>query len=314
VNTQNRIADTGYGYDAAGNLTAEPGKTYQWDAENRLVSINNGCPSTLCYTYNAEGRRVRKTASGVTTDYVYDLSGNVVAEKVGSTWTVGYVYLGGQLVAQYKDGTTYFAHKDHLGSTRALSTVAGGPHESYDFLPYGEPVGTQGTTTVKKFTGKERDAESGLDYYGARYYASLAGRFQSPDLPFIDQHLTNPQTWNLYTYARNNPLGYTDPTGHAAESTHCAGNLAQCSPMERGGISEESSGTQQVEVEVSGPTEQQIQNAIAALAINHGLSLQEARGLLAAYLANQTNTSQQVQAQQNTQQQDPGLGHEMTHN
>jgi RHS repeat-associated protein len=178
-----------------------------------MKTVNSGSVAT--YVYDAAGRRVRKTASGTTTEYVYDLGGAVVAEFVGATWTKGYVYLGG-LLAQYSSGTTYFAVKDHLGSTRVLSTVAGGPHESYDFAPYGEPVGAQGTTTAKKFTGKERDAESGLDYYGARYYASLAGCFQSPDLPFIDQHPTNPQSWNLYAYARNNPLKFIDPSGNFA--------------------------------------------------------------------------------------------------
>jgi RHS repeat-associated protein len=65
-----------------------------------------------------------------------------------------------------------------------------------------------------KFTGKERDTESGLDYFGARYYASSMGRFMSPDpsgLYYADQ--TNPQSFNLYAYALNNPLKFIDPTG-----------------------------------------------------------------------------------------------------
>jgi RHS repeat-associated protein len=64
-----------------------------------------------------------------------------------------------------------------------------------------------------QFTGKERDSESGLDYFGARYYGSSMGRFMSPDHPLIDQHPENPQSWNLYAYARNNPLINIDPTG-----------------------------------------------------------------------------------------------------
>lgn len=70
-----------------------------------------------------------------------------------------------------------------------------------------------------KFTGKERDQESGLDYFGARYYASTMGRFMSPDwdsspvaIPYADR--TNPQSFNLYSYAGNNPLSRTDPDGH----------------------------------------------------------------------------------------------------
>src|ERR1700689_933152 len=75
------------------------------------------------------------------------------------------------------------------------------------------------TTREYKLTGKERDAESGLDYFGARYYASSMGRFMSPDwaakaqpVPYAD--LTNPQSLNLYSYVGNNPLSHTDPDGH----------------------------------------------------------------------------------------------------
>ena len=64
-----------------------------------------------------------------------------------------------------------------------------------------------------RYTGKERDSESGNDYFGARYYASSMGRFMGPDHPFVDQHPDNPQSWNLYAYARNNPLILVDPNG-----------------------------------------------------------------------------------------------------
>jgi RHS repeat-associated protein len=64
-----------------------------------------------------------------------------------------------------------------------------------------------------KFTGKERDGESGLDYFGARYLSGVMGRWTSPDAPFADQHPADPQSWNLYSYVRNNPLRFIDPTG-----------------------------------------------------------------------------------------------------
>ena len=198
-----------------------------------FIRNNNGCPSTLCYTYNAEGQRVRKIAGGTTTEYIYGMSG-VVAEKVGTTWTVGYVYANGQLVAQYKDSTTYAVHKDHLGSTRLLTKVNKTKLEDgYDYYPYGEPIGSSGSGTKRKFTDHERDSETGLDYMGARYYTSLTGRFMSPDLPFLDQNSLNPQRWNLYSYGRNNPIAFSDPTGHAPESAFCT--LAKCAPYERNG-------------------------------------------------------------------------------
>ncbi len=61
-----------------------------------------------------------------------------------------------------------------------------------------------------RFTGKERDAESGLDNFGARYFGSSMGRFMSPDP--LGGDMTNPQSLNRYAYALNNPLRYTDPT------------------------------------------------------------------------------------------------------
>jgi RHS repeat-associated protein len=65
----------------------------------------------------------------------------------------------------------------------------------------------------KKFTGKERDSESGLDYFGARYYGSALGRFSSPDPEQASASLFNPQLWNGYSYSINNPLAYKDPDG-----------------------------------------------------------------------------------------------------
>src|SRR3984885_7523098 len=62
------------------------------------------------------------------------------------------------------------------------------------------------------FTSKERGQESGLDYFGARYYGSALGRFTSPDSG-VDQHPIDPQSWNLYSYVRNNPLTSIDPSG-----------------------------------------------------------------------------------------------------
>jgi RHS repeat-associated protein len=77
-------------------------------------------------------------------------------------------------------------------------------------------------------TGKERDAESGNDYFGARYYSSAMGRFMSPDWsakiePVPYSKLDNPQTLNLYAYVGNNPLSRTDPTGHADIAAQCQG-------------------------------------------------------------------------------------------
>src|SRR5207244_9774370 len=82
----------------------------------------------------------------------------------------------------------------------------------------------QYTPTANKFTGKERDSESGLDNFGARYFGSAMGRFVTPDSTGYSS-LANPQAWNLYAYTLNNPLKYNDPSGHTVE---CTTNAQQC--------------------------------------------------------------------------------------
>jgi RHS repeat-associated protein len=223
VNAQNRIADTGYNYDTAGNMTADPATSaaYQYDAENRLISSASAL-GTGTYVYDANGKRVRRTANGTVTDYFYDAAGNVAAERVGSTWTKGYVYAG-SLLAQYDNTlnppTTFFVHKDHLGSTRLLTRVDRSLQSNLDYLPFGELLGGDSTTT-HKFTGKERDLESGLDNFGARYDSSSLGRFMTPDPSPMGVAVGDPQSWNLYSYVRNRPLGSVDPNGYWATHVH----------------------------------------------------------------------------------------------
>jgi RHS repeat-associated protein len=217
----NRITDTGFAHDASGNTVTDGTHGYTYDAESRLVSLDGGAAT---YLYDAGGQRVRKISGGVTTDYVRDESGNVVAEIQGSTWTKSYVYVGTHLLAQYNGAqgasgaTTVFALSDHLGSTRVMTTVAAGVSDSMDYLPFGELL-SGGSSTTHEFTGKERDTESGLDDFGARYFSSALGRFVSADWsgtpePVPYANFGDPQSLNLYAYVRNNPLNATDMDGH----------------------------------------------------------------------------------------------------
>jgi RHS repeat-associated protein len=107
-----------------------------------------------------------------------------------------------------------YYHTDASGSVRMVTDANGAIVERYDYLPFGEPwtVSPSGAET-RRFTGQERDPETGLDYFAARYYSSLNGRFVRPDDPGY-MRLDDPQSWNLYTYAYNNPLRFVDPTGH----------------------------------------------------------------------------------------------------
>jgi RHS repeat-associated protein len=162
----------------------------------------------------------------VVTTYVYDAAGNLAAEY------------GAPESGQASDcGTPYcYVSVDQLGSTRLVTDSNGNVVKRYDFLPFGEeawagpsPVSGQtnnwgGRTTAMgyqtgadgfnpKFTGQQRDPESMLDYFHARYYAPYQGRFVSPDPGNAGADARDPQTWSGYAYVGNNPLNYTDPTG-----------------------------------------------------------------------------------------------------
>jgi RHS repeat-associated protein len=189
--------------------------SYTYDAENRVTQLD-GTPgtcstATACYIYGADGLRAQETVGGTITSYTRDLVGRVIAEIQNSGWQVGYVYAGG-LTAIYEGSTTYFVHPDHLGSTRLMTAVNQSIYDSTDFMPFGEQIlGDTGTT--HKFMGYPRDSESDLDYAMNRYYSSRQGRFMSPDPYNAGANPMNPQSWNGYAYALNNPLSLIDPFG-----------------------------------------------------------------------------------------------------
>lgn len=215
-NANNQLLIQGSGYDPAGNQTAIGGFTFAYDHEGRVKTSTLSSIATT-YTYDGLGRRVSKSTGTapniVTTTFVYDASGNLAAEYGGAPSS--------------QEGPRYLT-TDHLGSTRLVTKQDQTPDRRIDYLPFGEfiPATVGGRTTAMKyeatetlaaltqrFTGKERDGETGLDYFGARYLSTAQGRFTSPDIPLIDQQPGDPQSWNLYSYVRNNPLTYRDPTG-----------------------------------------------------------------------------------------------------
>ena len=205
----------GAGYDGAGNLTLDwGGRLFKYDGDNRMVSFDTtGADTDGTYSYDGEGRRVKRVVGGVTTTYVYNVLGQLVAEYASSGTPL--------------PGIRYLT-PDHLGSTRVVTQAVvsgsdGGVVSRHDYLPFGEEIGSLGgrTTALKysaagpaqKFTGKERDTESGLDYFQARYFSGAGGRFTSVDPENAAGDPADPQSWNGYAYARNNPLLYVDPDG-----------------------------------------------------------------------------------------------------
>jgi RHS repeat-associated protein len=125
-----------------------------------------------------------------------------------------YIFFEGKRIARCKPtGEIDYYFDDRLETSRVVVSSSGTILDNSDFYPFGgeRPVIPPSSGNTFKFTGKERDVESGLDFFGARYMSSRIGRFLSVDLGSPD--LVNPQTLNRYTYAVNNPLFYTDPTG-----------------------------------------------------------------------------------------------------
>ncbi len=107
-----------------------------------------------------------------------------------------------------------YYHLDALGSVRALTDQTGAVVARYDYEPFGEPVTPPAPPHERRqFTGHVRDAETGLDYFGARYYRADLGRFLTVDPGNASATLPDPQGWNAYGYARNNPFMYVDPDG-----------------------------------------------------------------------------------------------------
>ncbi|MHB1022638.1 MAG: RHS repeat-associated core domain-containing protein [Acidobacteriaceae bacterium] len=245
-NANNQITNGGVQYDQAGEMTSD-GTTngVLYDAEGRICAVEefpiSGGMIRTEYIYNAEGQRVSKghiaswscdeTTNGYVpeSDYVLDLAGHqmteVSADENGTmVWEHTNVYAAGVLIGTYDTNGLHFYLNDWLGTRRAQTDANGTLEQTCTSLPYGDHLSCTGSTTTpteQHFTGKERDAESGNDYFGARYYASSMGRFLSPDWsdpaqPIPYAHFDDPQSLNLYGYVENNPLSQVDDDGHSS--------------------------------------------------------------------------------------------------
>ncbi|HSY36319.1 MAG TPA: RHS repeat-associated core domain-containing protein [Acidobacteriaceae bacterium] len=223
----NRIDQYSTNYDADGNLKADGVNTYTYDAENRINTVNG----QATYLYDAEGTRVAKLGSGgaVSSVYILGLGHQQLTEvNASGQWAHSNVFTsGGRLLATYEGpgGPAHPGYHYHLTDwlgTKRVQTNSTGNLDLYCFsYPFGDGLTCDGLVdaTEQHFTGKERDTESGLDYFGARYLSSNFGRFMTPDwaaasasVPYAN--FANPQSLNLYVYVGNNPNTGVDADGH----------------------------------------------------------------------------------------------------
>ena len=205
-------------YDANGNMTNDGTHTYQYNYNNRLISVDNGATAT--YKYDALNRRIQKTvvSTGSTTNYYY--CGDQAIEERNAADVVQATYIFGisvdDVLQMQRGSNTYYYHKNHLGSVVALTDGSGNLVERYEYDPYGQPTFLDVNDNVLSqsaignsvlFTGRDYDAETGLYYYRARTMHPSLGRFLQHDpLMYIDGS-------NLYSYVKNNPLLFIDSFG-----------------------------------------------------------------------------------------------------
>lgn len=227
-------------YDAGGDVTGDGEHQYLYDAEGRVCAVQYTVitiPVMIGYIYDAEGRRVAKGSISQwscdmdnngfqeTAGYILGPNGEQMTEMDGGgNWIHTNVYAKGELIATYTPSGLTFHLNDWLGTRRMDTDPFGNPGAIYQSMPFGELLNSAQIITSPEhvFTGKERDRETGLDYFGARYYASSAGRWMSADWskdidPIPYAVLSKPQSLNLYSYVENNPLTNKDDDGHVNE-------------------------------------------------------------------------------------------------
>ncbi len=215
---------TTFGYDANGNMVSktESGTVtaYTYDAENRLTKVVKNGSTIGQYEYDGDGGRTKKTATvfgqTTTTTFVGSLF------ETSGLRNTKFIFLGGQRVAAVTNSpsigsTTLYYHADHLGGANVLTDATGFKKELIEYEPFGqesrhEKYGSSEEVAWYYFTGKKTDDESGLIYFGARYYDPSLGRFITPDT--VIPGFSNPQALNRYSYCLNNPINRIDPDGH----------------------------------------------------------------------------------------------------
>ncbi|MHB1416454.1 MAG: RHS repeat-associated core domain-containing protein, partial [Chloroflexota bacterium] len=242
-----RQAASDYTYDANGNMTSGDGRTIAWDAENRPASVVYQGVTTM-FVYDGDGKRVEKTVDDGVTAQTTVYVGNLYEKDLSTGEETKYYYAGDRRIAVRKGGTLSYILSDHLGGTWATVDPAGSNLQLSLYYPYARPCkSVSNGTTDRLFAGYRLDGSTGLYQVGGRYYDPLLARFLQPDgmgqaklndgTPFMPLTVSfsdyatiakvgewnrgggkapaslDPQLLNRYSYSRNNPTTYYDPSG-----------------------------------------------------------------------------------------------------
>lgn len=217
-----------FDYDANGNMTQDRDLSYQWDEKDRLTQLNRSNNSQAQYHYDFNNiRKLKKVTNelGQVTGRVHYIDKYA---EVRDGKLIKYVYAGASRVARTTQTNTdkqalipeTYYHHDHLGSTNLATNGASEVTEQLVNYPFGrnrlQANINQFNKSDYRFTGKETDTESDLQYFEARYLG-VAGQFLSVDPLYVKMSydLFKPQNANIYSYTANNPAGYVDPSGLA---------------------------------------------------------------------------------------------------
>lgn len=186
----------------------EPGKGYNIIGLGSHSFSYGKTEVTTTFVYDSTGARVKKITDGTTTTYLgkdYDVTGGVSTK---------YIFLADRIIASKNSSdVTLYYHEDHINSSNIITDASGDQAAVYEYDPYGATVTYTGSAEVKnQFTGQEKDDLAKLYNYNARLYDMQLGRFITAD--WVIQSEGDPQSFNRFSYARNNPIRFTDPTGN----------------------------------------------------------------------------------------------------
>jgi RHS repeat-associated protein len=209
---------TGHTYDLAGNVTNDGGQSFTYDATGQQAWASAG---NLSQFYDGDGLRLKKVENGVTTYYLRStVLGQQVAAEINSsgTWTRGYVYLGGTLLAiqDVPNNRVLWTHQEPFAKSQRITDSSGAIIAGVELEPFGletnRSFDNSAVNQRRQFTTYDRDA-NGSDEAMFRRYNRWNDRFDQPDPSDGSYDFGDPQSFNRYAYTQGDPVNFMDPKG-----------------------------------------------------------------------------------------------------